>query len=78
MLIKAQASALVVIDMQEGLVSAMVAPNHTIKNTSLLLQVAARTMVPSILTEQYPEGLGSTIPTIKNAAGQSPVLPKLH
>tara|TARA_B110000495_G_C22875136_1_gene510355 strand:- start:80 stop:658 length:579 start_codon:yes stop_codon:yes gene_type:complete len=78
MLIKAQASALVVIDMQERLVSAMVAPNHTIKNTSLLLQVAARTMVPSILTEQYPEGLGSTIPTIKNAAGHSPVLPKLH
>ena len=34
-------------------------------------------MVPSILTEQYPEGLGATIPTIKNAAGQSPVLSKL-
>ena len=35
-------------------------------------------MVPSILTEQYPEGLGATIPTIKNAAGQSPVLSKLY
>ena len=78
MVIKAQDSALVVIDMQERLVSAMVALDHTIKNTHLLLQFAERTMVPSLLTEQYPEGLGATSPTIKNAAGQSPVLPKLH
>ena len=77
MLIKAQDSALVVIDMQNRLVSAMVAPDHTITNTRLLLEVAEKIMVPSILTEHHPEGLGATIPTIKNAAGQSPVLSKL-
>ena len=63
--------------MQNRLVSAMVEPGHTIKNTRLLLQVAEKTMVPVLLTEQYPEGLGATIPTIKNAAGQPPVLSKL-
>ena len=63
--------------MQNRLVSAMVAPDHTITNTCLLREVAEKIMVPSILTEQYPEGLGATIPTIKNAAGQSPVLSKL-
>ncbi len=78
MLIKAQESALVAIDMQKRLVSAMAAPDHTIINTRLLLEVAEKAMVPSILTEQYPEGLGATIPTIKNAAGQPPVLPKLQ
>ena len=77
MLIKAQDSALVVIDMQNRLVSAMVAPDHTITNTRLLLEVAEKITVPSILTEHHPEGLGATIPTIKNAAGQSPVLSKL-
>ena len=76
MLIKAQDSVLVVIDMQERLVSAMVEPGHTIKNTRLLLQVAEKTMVPALLTEQYPEGLGATISTIRNAAGQSLVLPQ--
>ena len=77
MLIKAQDSALVVIDMQNRLVSAMVAPDHTITNTCLLREVAEKIMVPSILTEHYLEGLGGTIPTIKNAAGQPPVLSKL-
>jgi nicotinamidase-related amidase len=78
MLIKAQDSVLIVIDMQERLVSAMVEPDHTIKNTRLLLQVAEKTMVPALLTEQYPEGLGATISTIRNAAGQSLVLHKVH
>ena len=78
MLIKAQDSALVVIDMQNRLVSALVAPDHTITNTRLLLEVAEKIMVPSILTEHHPEGLGATIPTIKNAASQTPVLSKLR
>ena len=77
MLIKTQGSALVVIDMQNRLVPAMVAPDHTITNTCLLREVAEKIMVPSILTEHHPEGLGATIPTIKNAASQSPVLSKL-
>ena len=78
MLIKARDSALVVIDMQERLISAMAAPAHAIKNTQLLLQVAAKTIVPALLTEQYPEGLGPTAAMIKIAAGPAPILPKLH
>ncbi|MBK0326572.1 hydrolase [Rhodobacteraceae bacterium F11138] len=78
MLIRAKDSALVVIDMQERLVPAMQAPARTIANTRLLLQAAARTAVPAILTEQYPQGLGATVAEIKKAAGKSPVLPKVH
>ena len=77
MLIKAQDSALVAIDMQKHRVSAMVAPDHTITNTCLLREVAEKIMVPAILTEHHPKGLGATISTIKNAAGQSPVLSEL-
>ena len=71
-------SALIVIDMQERLVPAMQAPARTIKNTRLLLQAAEKTGVPALLTEQYPQGLGHTIPQIVEAAGDSPILPKMH
>ena len=78
MLIRASDSALIVIDMQERLVPAMQAPARTIKNTRLLLQAAEKTGVPALLTEQYPQGHGHTIPQIVEAAGDSPILPKMH
>lgn len=78
MLIRANDSALVVIDMQERLVPAMQAPARTIRNTRLLLNAAAKTGVPVLLTEQYPQGLGRTIPEIRQAAGDSLILPKMH
>ena len=78
MLIRAKDSVLVVIDMQEHLVPAMQAPARTLQNTKLLLHVAQKNNVPAILTEQYPKGLGSTVAEIKNAAGDSIVIPKMH
>ncbi len=78
MLIRAGESALVVIDMQERLVPAMQAPARTIANTRLLLKAAQRTGVPALLTEQYPQGLGPTVPEIRKAAGDAPILPKVH
>lgn len=78
LLIRARDSALVVIDMQERLVPAMQAPARTIRNTRLLLQVAARAGVPVLLTEQYPRGLGPTVAELRAVAGDSPVLPKMH
>ena len=78
MLIRAHDSALVVIDMQERLVPAMMAPARTIKNTRLLLQAVEKTDVPALLSEQYPQGLGPTITEIQKAASSARVLPKMH
>ncbi len=78
MLIRAHDSALVVIDMQERLVPAMQAPARTLRNTRLLLHAASKTGVPALLTEQYPKGLGATVPEIRKAAGNSKILPKMH
>lgn len=78
MLIRATDSVLVAIDMQERLVPAMQAPARTIRNTRLLLRAAQLTGVPAVLTEQYPKGLGHTIPDIANAAGDAPIIPKMH
>lgn len=76
MLIRAQDSVLVIIDMQERLVPAMQAPARTIRNTRTLLASAQEIGVPVIMTEQYPAGLGSTVPEL--AAEGAIVLPKMH
>ncbi|MFK7994309.1 MAG: hydrolase [Granulosicoccus sp.] len=78
MLIRARDSILVVIDIQEKLVPAMQAPARTIRNASLLLNAANACAVPAILTEQYPRGLGPTVPEIARLAGENPIIEKLH
>ena len=78
MLIRAKDSVFVVIDMQERLVPAMQAPARTLKNTKLLLAAAHESDVPVLLTEQYPQGLGRTVPDILKAAGNAQIIPKIH
>lgn len=59
-------SALVVIDIQEKLCNIMpqeVLP-QTLKNVSILIQGAQAFNIPVLLTEQYPKGLGPTVPLI--------------
>lgn len=77
MLIRASDSALIVIDMQERLVPAMLAPARTIRNTLTLIAAATEVGVPTLLTEQYPKGLGPTVPEIA-AATDAPRLQKMH
>lgn len=78
MLIRALDSALIIIDMQERLVPAMQAPARTLKNAKLLLQASQACEVPALLTEQYPAGLGPTVPEITKVAKNVPVVEKLH
>lgn len=80
MLIRAESSCLIVIDMQERLVPAMQAPARTIRNARILLTAAKELGVPAILTEQYPKGLGHTMPELAKVAGAAgaTVLPKMH
>ncbi len=76
MLIRAEESALVVIDMQERLVPAMQAPARTIRNTRTLCAGAREMGVPVVMTEQYPQGLGRTVPELETPGAT--VLPKMH
>lgn len=78
MLIRAADSALIVIDMQERLVPAMQAPARTLKNTRKLIAAARELGVPTILTEQYPQGLGRTVREIAEVAGDALVMEKVH
>jgi len=77
MLIRADESVLVVIDMQDRLVPAMQAPARTIRNARTLLLGAGKLGVPIIVTEQYPEGLGQTVAEL-GVTEATPVLRKMH
>lgn len=54
-------TVLLVVDIQERLVTAMDDKVKVIKNTKILMEAAKLLNIPMILTEQYPEGLGSTV-----------------
>ncbi len=59
-------SQLVIVDMQVKLASAMPADamQSATKNCSILAQAAQMLAVQAVITEQYPQGLGETLPEI--------------
>lgn len=62
-----QSSLLLVVDIQEKLAAAMPAESieRLSKNVRLLLDGAAILGVPIVASEQYPKGLGKTLPVIQ-------------
>ena len=62
----AEHSILLIIDIQEGLASAMPSCvlDNVIKNTNILVQAANELDIPIIHSEQYPKGLGNTVTSI--------------
>lgn len=63
-------SLLLVIDVQERLCAAMNAEelNRAQKNIGILLESARELAIPAVFTEQYPKGLGATLPELKAQA----------
>ena len=66
---------LMVIDVQEKLCKAMDPEILTVKkgNISILLEAAREFNIPVLVTEQYPAGLGATLPELKEAAATIPL-----
>ncbi len=58
---------LVVVDIQEKLLPAIFNKEQVVKNATLLMKMAELFKIPVILTEQYPKGLGKTVPEIQKA-----------
>ena len=65
-------TTLVVVDMQEKLMSAMpeIESGVAVKNVKILLEAAKVLDIPVHVTEQYPKGLGPTISDIKDSVGE--------
>lgn len=54
-----------VIDIQEKLLPAMAEKEALLKHTEIFLKGLKELGVPVIFTEQYPRGLGATVPEVK-------------
>jgi nicotinamidase-related amidase len=72
-------TALVVVDVQERLFRAMDAEQREgmVHNLKILATAARRLAVPLIVTEQYPKGLGHTLPEVREALGAVEPLAKV-
>lgn len=73
-------SLVLMIDIQEKLFQAMSQESQAMlkKNSAILLNTAAEFAIPVIVTEQYRKGLGETIAELKELAGESLNLEKIH
>jgi len=58
-------TALVVIDIQERLVPHIIGAEEVITKTTALIGAARILNIPILATEQYPEGIGPTVPQLK-------------
>ena len=65
MLIEKDKSSLLIIDVQEKLVSSMPKPRTFLNNIIKLQKAANIFKIPVTISEQYPKGLGKTIDEIK-------------
>ena len=62
---------LLIIDIQERLIAAQYSKDMITKNAAILAEAATILGVPVVASEQYPKGLGNTIPEIKEKLDES-------
>src|SRR5687767_15687660 len=69
---------LVVTDVQERLFGAMDAErrDEMVRNLKILLTASRRLATPIVVTEQYPKGLGRTLPELRVLLDEAPAIEK--
>jgi nicotinamidase-related amidase len=77
--LKREDTALLVVDVQERLAAAMEpeALKRVLTRLGALIEGARVLGLPIAVTEQYPNGLGHTLPAIRDRLGDVPVIEKL-
>ena len=78
MLLQRDKSQLLMVDIQERLLPAMSDPATVVKNGGRLLEAARTLAVPVLVSEQYPTGLGHTVPELANLAPANAVHEKVE
>ncbi|MDR1190708.1 MAG: isochorismatase family protein [Verrucomicrobiales bacterium] len=69
--LKCEECALLVVDMQEKLLPAIHGAESVARNVLVLTQAFALFRRPLVFTEQYPQGLGHTVPELLRGAEQT-------
>ena len=78
MLISAEQSCLLVVDVQEKLAPAIHESERVIENVGWLIKVAREVDLPVRLTEQYPQGLGPTVAATRALVLDDELMEKVH
>jgi len=78
MLLQAGQSLVLLIDMQQKLAPAIFEHKEVEQAAAWVLQVALQLDVPVWATEQYPQGIGSTLPTLAELIPEANILQKMH
>ena len=78
MLISADCSVLLLIDLQERLYPAIHDGAQVLEHNLWLTRLAQRLAVPVICTEQYPKGLGATLPVLRELLPDAAIVEKIH
>jgi nicotinamidase-related amidase len=77
MLMDQERSHLLVVDLQARLMPAILDGDAIVPRVNILLKAAGRLGVPVTVTEQYPQGLGPTVPAVlETVPADAVVLPK--
>lgn len=78
MLLQRADSQLLVVDMQERLAPAIGGMEDVERNCRLLLEGAREMAVPVLVSEQYPQGLGHTLPSLLPLLGSNQAFEKME
>jgi nicotinamidase-related amidase len=78
MLLDAQRSALLIVDLQHRLLPAIHDGEHVLKHCLWLIRLAQRLQVPVVASEQYPKGLGPTVLAIRELLPPEAFVEKTH
>ncbi|SFZ79262.1 isochorismatase family protein [Chitinimonas taiwanensis] len=76
MLMHADNCTLLVVDVQDKLVPAIAEAPRLVAAMKWLIDAARMNGVPVVLSEQYPQGLGHTLPLLRNTAAEPSVVDK--
>ncbi len=60
-------AVLLIVDIQERLAVVMKERERVVKNCGHLIELAKMIKLPIVVTEQYPKGLGRTVPELRDA-----------
>ena len=78
MRLEAQQSLVLVVDIQHKLAPAIVQSDQLQQAALWVLQVATQLKIPVLATEQYPQGLGETVPELRALLPKQAIFSKIH
>jgi nicotinamidase-related amidase len=70
-------SLMLMIDIQEKLAPAIFNSEKIVKNQKILIESLYKLSIPILYTEQYPKGLGRTLPELKNLLKENDPIEKI-